>query len=112
MHSLKYAAYPQTLSLGFKGSRLDYSASSSKVLGLPSLYGSSRPTHLSYSFLVHLLAKPRANSPISYAFRVIWLCQQVFLVRILLSNHPNAPIFQKTIKRAMAVATYFVHNRS
>ena len=42
----EYAASPQTLSLGFKSSLLDYSASSSKVLGLPSLYSSSRLTHL------------------------------------------------------------------
>ena len=31
---------------------------------------------------VHRSAKPQANSPISYAFRLIWLCVWVFQVRI------------------------------
>jgi len=38
--------------------------------------------HTSYSLLVHRLSKPRADSPISYVFRCIWLCVRVFRVRI------------------------------
>ena len=53
------------------------------------LDSSSRPTlltaavaHTSYSLLVHRLARPRADSPISDTFRLIWLCVRVFRVRI------------------------------
>ena len=74
-----YRGYPQTLSLSCKSSLFDYSASSS----------SSRPTllpaamgHTSFPLLVHRLAKPRADSLVSYAFRLIWICVVVFQLRI------------------------------
>ena len=35
--------------------------------------------HTSYSLQVHRLAKPLADSPITYAFRFIWLCVRLYL---------------------------------
>ena len=38
--------------------------------------------YYSYSLLVNRLTKPRAESPVSYEFSLIWLCVQVFQLRI------------------------------
>ena len=118
MHFLTFSAwprgihaYPQTLSLSFKSSLLDYLASSKNWLNIQTgcslnvlvklrsrnLDSSSRPTllpaamgHTSYSLLVHRVAKPRADSAISYAFRLIWLCVRVFWVRIYYLQYDTA----------------------
>ena len=69
--------------------------------GLGILDSSSRPTlllaalgHTSYSLVVHQLAKPRADSPISYAFRLIWLFVWVFRVRIY--HYPSYVLAKST----------------
>ena len=118
MHFLTFSAwprgihaYPQTLSLSFKSSLLDYLASSKNWLNIQAgcslnvlvklrsrnLDSSSRPTllpeamgHTSYSLLVHRVTKPRADSAISYAFRLIWLCVRVFRVRIYYLQYDTA----------------------
>ena len=38
--------------------------------------------HTSFPLLVHRLAKPRADSLVSYAFRLIWICVVVFQLRM------------------------------
>ena len=94
MHFLNFSAWPgrihaysQTFSVSFKSSLLYYLASSSEVqVSAPSIAVLTPPSSLPrwdmykctlYSILVHRLAKPQADSPICYAFRLIWLCMQV-----------------------------------
>lgn len=70
----EYKATPTDHVPPFKGQpQVDYLS-----LGLGNFESSSRPTlltaaigHTSYSLLVYRLAKPRADSPISYALRLI-----------------------------------------
>ena len=94
MHFLTFSAWPgrihaysQTFSVSFKSSLLYYLASSSEVqVSAPSIAVLTPPSSLPrwdmykctlYSILVHRLAKPQADSPMCYAFRLIWLCMQV-----------------------------------
>ena len=74
-------ACPQTLSLSFKSSLLD------NIQPALLKFRSRNPHSTSYSLLVYRLAKPQADSPISYAFRLIWLCVRVFRVSVYYFFH-------------------------
>ena len=94
MHFPTFSAWPRRISsiptdlvCQFREQPAYYSASCSKVqVSAASIVVLAPSSSLQrwdmynctlYSILVHRLAKPWADSSISYAFRLIWLCMQV-----------------------------------